>query len=467
MDGAFIEKKLAVKNLLLWDENARFPDKYFNSDEIELINYFLHRPDFKIQQLIEAIVNDFDLPQLEKLIVWENENKFIVLEGNRRLTAYKLLINPQLATDSKLEAYLTQKKNEISLSDDFLIECLITKDKEDGYRFIDRKHANANNEVNWQDAERAHYSVRRGNKRQLELIKTGVTNIVRELNLPEEIKEKVLGKKYVTNFFRIVTGGPAKREFGLDIDDKEQLVVKDQNFKDKLKVIIYDLLKGEDFNGKPVNSRELNRTPEIQNYLKSIKPKNAKKVDESIKKNTSKDIFGDEKIDFGKGNRIKVFPNSGSRTYLIPKTCKLSIPQPKINNIYFELRDSLLLDSSTKAVPNAAGVLFRVFLEISIDYFLEKEGIELGTKVVLAGKITKCAEILESKSIADPKQLKNIRKVSTDKNSLLGIQNFHDYVHSYKSQPSADDLKRKWDNLQEFFQILWHYLYNKQLKKKN
>jgi DNA adenine methylase len=52
-----INKKMKICDLILWDENARFPDKYFNSDEKELIKYFLSKPDFKLKQLIEAIKN--------------------------------------------------------------------------------------------------------------------------------------------------------------------------------------------------------------------------------------------------------------------------------------------------------------------------------------------------------------------------------------------------------------------------
>jgi hypothetical protein len=36
------------------------------------------------------------------------------------------------------------------------------------------------------------------------------------------------------------------------------------------------------------------------------------------------------------------------------------------------LRDNLLINDTNNSVPNAVGVLFRVFLEISIDYFWEK-----------------------------------------------------------------------------------------------
>ena len=73
----FTKDNIAIKNLFLWDENARFPDKYFNKTEKELIKYFTSKKDFKIKDLAEAIVKDFDLPQIEKIIVYENEEKLI------------------------------------------------------------------------------------------------------------------------------------------------------------------------------------------------------------------------------------------------------------------------------------------------------------------------------------------------------------------------------------------------------
>ena len=72
--------------------------------------------------------------------------------------------------------------------------------------------------------------------------------------------------------------------------------------------------------------------------------------------------------------------------------------------------------------------------------------------------------MMESEQIASNAQLHNIRKVAENSNDILNINNFHDYVHSMTRQPLPNDLKLKWDNLQEFFQILWQYLY---LKEKN
>ena len=54
---------------------------------------------------------------------------------------------------------------------------------------------------------------------------------------------------------------------------------------------------------------------------------------------------------------------------MVPRTCKLNVTQNRIADIYKELR-TLRLDDA----PNAIAVLLRVFLELSIDYFLTKEG---------------------------------------------------------------------------------------------
>ena len=459
-------RSISIAELKLWDENARFPDKYFNTQENELISYFLSKPDFKIKQLVESIVKDIDLPLLEKLVVWENNDEYIVLEGNRRLIAYKLLVNPLLTKDIGFRTYLSEQKTKTKISNNFLLECLVMVDKADGFRYIDRKHANGNNEVNWQDAERAHYNVRRGSKNQVELLKIGITKIVKELDLPNEMKDQILGSGYVTTFFRIITTTPSRKEYGFEIDDNGNLTVSDPNFREKLKIIIYQVLSKKDFKGKDVDSRSLNKTDKIEEYIKSIKIEDSKKVDEEIRKNTKEDIFGEKTVSVLTGKKQKILPKSTMRSYLIPSSCRFSISETKINNIYSELRNDLLLDDSPKAVPNAVGVLFRVFLEISIDYYLEKEGVTLSNDTKLAGKITKCCELLEKKGIASKKQLANIRKVATDKNHILCIQNFHDYLHSYKTQPSSSDLKLKWDNLEEFFQILWDYSFKRASSKK-
>ena len=456
MENNFLSKKIKISELFLWDKNARFPDSYLNNDEKELINYFLTRQDFKIKQLVSEIVKDFDLPQLEKLIVWNDGKRNIVLEGNRRIAANKLLINPELSTNKALRQYFEEQKILINITNNLSIDCLVTTNKNEGLRYIDRKHLNGNNEVNWQDTERAHYSTRRGSNAQTELLKIGLSKIIKDVDLPSIFKDKILGRGFETTFYRVLTSKPAKNIFGYKFNSKGELTIEDIRFKDYLKIIITDIIRKQTLKGEIIDSRTLNKTDKIEKYIYSIKLSDVKKVDSFIKENTTKNIFGDTIFEINSSK--KILPKSSQRNYLIPSSCRLIIYETKINNIYRELRNDLILNDTTKAVPNAVGVLFRVFLEISIDYFLEKYGITLKKDTKLSGKITICAQKMEEKGIANSNQLINIRKVASDKNNLLNIQYFHDYVHSYKTQPSTSDLKLKWDNLQEFFELLWNNL---------
>lgn len=454
------QKILAIKSLSLWDENARFPDKYFSKSEKELIAYFCSKKDFKIAEFAEEIANEFDLPQIEKIVVYDFKSKLIVLEGNRRLAAYKLLLNPHLTDDAHLKSILLPLKEKTKIKGNFGLECLVTKDKEQGLRYVNRKHLRGNNEVSWGDNERAHHNARSGNANQKELLKVAITKVIKELDLPEELKEQVLGPGYVTTFWRMIEQTPAWTIFGFSLNKNGDLEIKDKDFGEKLKVVILDVLQNSQFNNKLFSRLNVK---EIGAYLKHISSDDYKRVVEEIEKHTKKNLFGKESVNVTAtkdGQRSN--PKSFLREYLIPKTCILQIQEIKINNIYCELKNDLLIDDSKKAVPNAVGVLFRVFLEITVDNFWEKKQKQVfADNTKLATKIQQVADYMEQKNIATKKQLENIRRVAIGKNNLLAIDNFHSYVHSYKAQPAPSDLKLKWDNLQEFFEILCKSLIKK------
>ncbi len=256
----------------------------------------------------------------------------------------------------------------------------------------------------------------------------------------------------------MIEQSPAWDKFGFKLDEENNLTIEDTGFDEKLKVIIVDVLQNAKHNEKPFSRL---KNEEITEYFDSIIPETYERVKDEIAASTNTNLFGAEATDMTAASRKRSNPKSTSRSYLIPKTCALVIDENKINNVFRELRDDLLLDDSKKTVPNAVGVLFRVFLEISVDFFLEKKGCTCPADTKLAGKITKIADYMEEKAIATAGQLKNVRSVATNKQSLLAIENFHSYVHSYKTQPTSSDLKGKWDNLQEFFEILWGSLQKK------
>ena len=74
----------------------------------------------------------------------------------------------------------------------------------------------------------------------------------------------------------------------------------------------------------------------------------------------------------------------------------------------------------------------------------------------ISNKIPWVVENLISKGY-DKKLFNNINKVGSARkeNTYLSIDNFHEYVHSTTTQPSSNELKTKWDNLQGFFELIW------------
>ena len=290
-----------------------------------------------------------------------------------------------------------------------------------------------------------------GNARKKELLKVAITEKIRDLDMSIKMKGQVLGKGFVTTFWRIVGQQPSWNVFGFNLSEEGNLYVRDKDFDKKLKVIIFDVIKKVGFQGKLFS--RLNGG-EIENYLKQISEKDYQRVAEELKKQANGDPSGgDLKPSPGKK---KGRPKSTDRKYLIPNDFELDINEIKINNIYHELKYDLLISNSSRSVPNAVGVLFRVFMEISLDHYAKTNGHTFGKNHTIRKKIPWVVEKLKSKG-HDEIKFRNITKVGSaaGEESYLSIENFHEYVHSTKTQPTSGDLKGRWDNLQEFFQILW------------
>lgn len=427
----FIEKKIPIDKLSLWDENARFPDQYYHSDEKELIKYFLSKPNFKIKELIDEIVLDFDLPHIEKVVVWDTDDNLIVLEGNRRLTGYKLLVNPQVIADidSKLYSYLIEKQSTISITNEFNLDCLISEDKDQCYRYIDRKHSKGNNQVNWLEPERMNYSKRRGVENQNAKLKIAISNFVRKIDLPEEIINEILGQGYVTTFFRLITTGPAKEIYGLSTDENGGLCFTDGAFPDKLKVIIHNVLKKEDFDGKRVDTRELNKNQEIADYLKTVKSENVKKVEKEIEDNKKQDLFGNESTSLS-ANRPKTnISTASSSQRKTPRTKEndilfgrsLALKSGKVNDLYRAILSIYEKNQNEASVLPIIGMSLRLITEVAARVYFDETEPEKAKKDQLYNDFLKLAK----REMRLEQEYKNYLSLTTDwldgSNNLEGM----------------------------------------------
>jgi hypothetical protein len=204
-----------------------------------------------------------------------------------------------------------------------------------------------------------------------------MSKIVKSLDLPEELKEQVLGKGYVTTFFRIIDSKPAYDLYGFSFQDGK-LIIKDKDFKKKLKVIVYNVLEKKTLEGdKEINTRTLNKNPEKEEYLKSIKEEHSEKVDEKIKDHTQNDLFGNEKINIpsiSKAKRNKKTPITKPSEAIFGRS--LELKQGKVNNLYRAIvkiyEQNSKTDIELEIVLPIIGMSLRLILDVAAREYYKK-----------------------------------------------------------------------------------------------
>jgi hypothetical protein len=142
---------------------------------------------------------------------------------------------------------------------------------------------------------------------------------------------------------------------------------------------------------------------------------------------------------------------------VIPKYCALRVTNAKVAEIMKELRAL-----SVATYPHAVSVLFRVFLELSVDEYLKRHAISLtftapGGKEMDKKLRTKVDDAVKHMVAAGApaKELTGVSRALTDRHNPLHPDTLNSYVHNGFYSPTERDLTVAWDNAQPFFERLW------------
>jgi hypothetical protein len=144
-------ERIPVADLLLDPDNPRLPKSMSNKNEKEIINFLLS--DASLIELMLAIgKNGFF--EGEQLLVVKQGEKYLVVEGNRRLSAVKLLHNPELGEVYKskiLQVVAETDKKNIPEK----IPCLIFNNKDEILKYLGYRHITGIK--SWKLLEKARY----------------------------------------------------------------------------------------------------------------------------------------------------------------------------------------------------------------------------------------------------------------------------------------------------------------------
>lgn len=422
---------IPLSNLVIDTENPRLSKP--NVGQREAMRELAEDQQSKLLKLAEHIV-DFgqNLSELPIVMATEDKLRYIVLEGNRRLTAIRALENPDFLSGAVFPSVLNGFRKLSPRYEENPIEeinCLLVKDREEARPWIELRHTGENEGagiVRWDADESGRYRAR---TRSLEPHLQALEWLGKRGLLSEQTRKDV-----PTASLRRVLSTPVVREkLGIDIKKRTLHILGNESKVAKaLMWVVNELASG--------------RTKTENIYKKEDREEFAGRIPSPVSP-----TLPSAKPVAQKTARRAVAKPARPRDKLIPRDCVLNVSDPRIKQIEQELR-ALSIDSYT----NAVSVLFRVFVELSCDDFISRNRIATNDMTKLGTKLSLVAEDLKNHKKLTAQQVKPVRRAAT-KDSFLApsITLMHGYVHNQYIFPAPGDLRAYWDSLQPFLVAIW------------
>ncbi len=406
----------------------------------------------KILNLAESIALN-GLNPMDRYLVIESDRrgKYVILEGNRRIVALKLLKNATLANDIEMKEALKKRlrkaRENFDVSTIEPLACFIVPDRAQGNSWILQRHTGEDEGrgiVDWSGIAAGRFRGRAPELQALDFVR-------QHANLTDAQKDLLDGKFPITNLERLLSTPDVRERLGFEIvEGKLKTALPPEEALKPLRRIVLDIAE------KKIRVTKIKSKAEQLQYLNEIPgdmPNLAKKSGDARPLETISE--GDFSSALKAAKKQPKQRNS-PRTTVVPKTCKLSIGNPKIGEIYTELK---LLQLSKH--PHAIAVLMRVFLECSVDEYLTRNTISLLVPTAggdrdkaLRQKVQDTVDSMVAAG-ADKRDFKGVTTALGNNNHPFSPELLNAYVHNRFFSPTERDLTTAWDNGQPLFERIW------------
>jgi hypothetical protein len=423
------------------------------SDQHEAMQRIIDDQDIKLANLAESIVEDGLNPMDRLLVMRDRDGYYIVLEGNRRAAALKILKNPPMLTgldirpalQKRLEA-AAQNFNPRSIEP---IACFEVTDRGAGRHWIEQRHSGEDEGrgiVKWSGLASSRF---RGRDPALQAL-----DFVRQHGKLTGDQKKLVEDQFpITTLDRLLSTPDVRSKIGFDVkDDKLVTALPADEAIKPLRRMVLDLAE------KKINVTGLKRKSQQIDYVSDFRRADA--PDLAKISGTPRPVEAIREREFSRHMAAQPARTTPARqplrNSLVPRGCKLNVTNAKIGEIYNELRSLRLAQH-----PHAVAVLLRVFLETSVDHYLTKIGVELTTNTPggvkdksLAKKAEEAIGNLVSQG-APKKDFVGVVRGLSVKTHPLSVDLLHAYVHNRFVSPTERDLTAAWDNSQPLFERIW------------
>ncbi|MGE4483211.1 hypothetical protein [Acidocella sp.] len=449
--------RLTIDDLLLDLQNPRLDPVASQAEALEAIVTLNH-------DHVRNLMNDIKengLDPGDSLYVMQSsgdDNDYIVLDGNRRLSALKILSNPPILdgttiTDS-IKKSLKRAAHGFNNSDVEPVRCVLFTDRSDAELWISRRHAGEDDgrgRITWGALEKQRFS---GDVSTLDVIEF----IIQNAASPEEAEEiRKLFKKSSTTLTRLLESSLGQKHLGIFLSQEDDEIVPFTHYNPDwvLRVLMQVT---NDIREKAINTRKLNTEKDIEEYLnklpKELQPSGQSKGFPLSFRKIDLRATGSADRQPSPTKPVTVGTQAPTKSKLLPKARSTLAPKKNpFKHPASEKARQLLKEAGNITIQNhriSAAFLLRAFVEFAIDQYLDDNKLfkvdkKSGRELYLKQKAEIIVSHIETNDNSMKKKLLGFKKLISGNGSPISIEGLNAFVHQDYQIPAADALIAGWD----------------------
>ncbi|PNQ94814.1 hypothetical protein C1S70_32265 (plasmid) [Azospirillum argentinense] len=423
-------KNISICTLLVNRANDRHGEL---ENETAAIAWLFKEREQHMRNLAKDIVDRGEIYEFP--LVSPEKDKFVVFDGNRRVTCLKLLDDPRRGPTIELQVFFQEQRSRWKGAFPKDIQCQVELDRDRIDEILYRRHTGTQNGVGqstWDDRMKATFVARTGKGSgpsvadEIEKRLADAHLLPLRRKIPRSTLNRLLSAEPLRNRVGISMKG-GRFQFTHDEATSLGALARIANDLASRQVVLGDIW---DVDGK---EQYLNRL-DGEGILPSPSHE-AVKVDGVTTRSKS-----------GKTKPIaKATPTT--RSTLIPQK-DFGLLWPGRLQRHHQIWEELQFHLEPRKHANAVSVLLRVLIELAIENYIKEAGVTVYDNDKLATRLEKAGLHLQAAGKIDSKHMEVIRKFKQG-DKIVSADTLNKYVHSSNFAPSPEHLMSMWDSLAE------------------